>query len=262
MVNRLSEESAEIMSSNIFQFQQFTICQDHAAMKVGTDSDLLGTLGEGGQRILDVGTGTGVLSLMFAQRYPEAQITAVEIDDNAILDASRNFAESKFADRITLHHKSFQEFLVEQNALFAMESGSGDGSMLFDSVICNPPYFDKSLECPDLGRSRARHSSSLPFDVLARGAYDLLVEGGVFSVCIPPEVLDAFSAECAFAGFALKDCFQIKSLPHKPPKRYVLVHQKGLKQPARTYTYCMRNEDHSRSAWYRELMKDFLVLKG
>ena len=213
-------------------------------MKVGTDSDLLGTLGAGGKRILDIGTGTGVLSLMFAQRYPEAQITAVEIDDNAILDASRNFAESKFSDRITLHHSSFQDFLKLRQT--------------FDSVICNPPYFDKSLECPDLGRSRARHSSSLPFDVLARGAYDLLKDGGVFSVCIPPEVLDAFCAECAFAGFALKDCYQIKSLPHKPPKRYVLVHQKGQMQPTRSYTFCMRNEDHSRSEWYKELMKDFL----
>lgn len=215
-------------------------------MKVGTDSDLLGTLGEGGHRILDIGTGTGVLSLMMAQRYPEAKITAVEIDDNAVLDAQRNFAESKFADRIVLHHTSFQDFLKER--------------VLFDSVICNPPYFDKSLECPDLGRSRARHSSSLPFDVLARGAYNLLEDGGVFSVCIPPEVLDAFNAECAYAGFALKDCFQIKSLPHKGPKRYVLVHQKGLKQPTRTYTYCMRNEDHSRSDWYKEQMKDFLLL--
>ena len=226
-------------------------------MKVGTDSDLLGTLGEGGQRILDIGTGTGVLSLMFAQRYPEAQITAVEIDENAIIDAQRNFAESKFSDRITLHHSSFQDFLSSckkdlQNSDRELQP--------FDSVICNPPYFDKSLECPDQGRSRARHSSSLPFDVLARGAYDLLTEGGVFSVCIPPEVLDAFCAECAFAGFALKDCYQIKSLPHKAPKRYVLVHQKGLTQPARSYTYCMRTEDHSRSEWYKELMKDFLCL--
>lgn len=245
------------MSVNLFKYQQFTICQDHAAMKVGTDSDLLGTLGEGGQHILDIGTGTGVLSLMMAQRYPEAQITAVEIDENAILDASRNFAESKFADRITLHHSSFQDFLSSykedlQNTNLELQR--------FDSVICNPPYFDKSLECPDQGRSRARHSSSLPFDVLARGAYALLTEGGVFSVCIPPEVLDAFSAECAFAGFSLRDCYQIKSLPHKPPKRYVLVHQKGLTQPARSYTYCMRNEDHSRSEWYKELMKDFLCL--
>lgn len=215
-------------------------------MKVGTDSDLLGTLGAGGQRILDVGTGTGVLSLMFAQRYPEAQITAVEIDDNAILDASRNFAESKFADRITLVHKSFQDFAQE--------------SSLFDSIICNPPYFDKSLECPDLGRSRARHSSSLPFDVLARGAYDLLVDGGVFSVCIPPEVLQSFSAECQFSGFSLKCSYEVKSLPHKPPKRYVLVFQKGAVSTPQRFTYCMRNEDHSRSEWYRELMKDFLIL--
>lgn len=251
------------MSVDLFKYQQFTICQAHAAMKVGTDSDLLGTLGEGGQRILDIGTGTGVLSLMYAQRYPEAKITAVEIDDNAMLDARKNFDSSKFSDRITLHHTSFQEFLkgqITNHGLRGESSVSGQEPQLFDSVICNPPYFDKSLECPDQGRSRARHSSSLPFDVLARGAYDLLVDGGVFSVCIPPEVLDAFSAECAFAGFALKDCYQIKSLPHKAPKRYVLVHQKGLKQPARSYTYCMRNEDHSRSEWYKELMKDFLCL--
>ncbi len=238
------------MSVDLFKYQQFTICQEHAAMKVGTDSDLLGTLGEGGRRILDIGTGTGVLSLMFAQRYPEAQITAVEIDDNAVIDAQRNFSESKFADRITLHHSSFQDFL------------QSPPSPLFDSVICNPPYFDKSLECPDQGRSRARHSSSLPFDVLAKGAYELLVDGGVFSVCIPPEVLDAFSAECAFAGFALKDSYQVKSLPHKAPKRYVLVHQKGKVPQTQTYTHCMRNEDHSRSEWYKELMKDFLVLKN
>lgn len=250
------------MSVNLFKYQQFTICQEHAAMKVGTDSDLLGTLGEGGHRILDIGTGTGVLSLMMAQRYPEALITAVEIDENAILDASRNFAESKFADRITLHHSSFQDFLLEQKTQYVKDGAFESVSPHFDSIICNPPYFDKSLECPDQGRSRARHSSSLPFDVLARGAYDLLADGGVFSVCIPPEVLDAFCAECAFAGFALKDNFQIKSLPHKAPKRYVLVHQKGLTQPARSYTYCMRNEDHSRSDWYKELMKDFLVMKS
>lgn len=259
------------MSVDLFHYQQFTICQAHAAMKVGTDSDLLGTLGEGGQRILDVGTGTGILSLMFAQRYPEAQITAVEIDDNAILDASRNFAGSKFADRITLVHKSFQEFLKLRITDYELRGDTSDTrdsrgtttsqeSQLFDSVICNPPYFDKSLECPDQGRSRARHSSSLPFDVLARGAYDLLVDGGVFSVCIPPEVLQSFSSECQFAGFSLKCSYEVKSLPHKPPKRYVLVFQKGAVSTPQRFTYCMRNEDHSRSEWYRELMKDFLIL--
>lgn len=233
---------------NIFHYQQFDIVQDHAAMKVGTDSDLLGTLGEGGLRILDVGTGTGVLSLMMAQRYPEAEITAVEIDDNAVLDARRNFLESRFSDRISLVHTSFQDFLA-----------STDTVGQFDSVICNPPYFDKSLECPDLGRLRARHSSSLPFDVLAHGAYRLLKEGGVFSVCIPPEVLDAFNAECFRAGFSLKVSNQVKSLPHKAPKRFVQTYLKGKIANPQTYEYCMRNSDHTRSAWYKALMKDFLV---
>jgi len=239
---------------NVFKYQQFIINQDHAAMKVGTDSDLLGTLGAGGERILDIGTGTGVLSLMYAQRYPSAHITALEIDENAILDAKRNFSESTFGERITLHHVSFQDYLKkmkEENIL-----------PLFDSVICNPPYFDKSLECPDLGRTRARHSSSLPFDTLARGAYELLEEGGVFSVCIPPEVLDVFCKECEDAGFSLLTSYQVKSLPHKAPKRYVLVHKKGKVEETATCTFCMRNEDHSRSDWYLELMKDFLVLGG
>ena len=103
--------SALVLEDEIFEFQQFTIHQGHAAMKVGTDSDLLGALAQGGDRVLDVGTGTGVLSLMAAQRYPQAHITAVEIDDLAVLDASRNFSESRFADRIELVHASFQDYL-------------------------------------------------------------------------------------------------------------------------------------------------------
>ena len=79
-----------------FEFKQFTVHQCNAAMKVGTDGVLLGALGEGGGRILDIGTGTGLLSLMMAQRFPTAEITAIDIDENAIADAGRNFAESPF----------------------------------------------------------------------------------------------------------------------------------------------------------------------
>lgn len=233
----------------IFHYQQFDVEQQHAAMKVGTDSDLLGTLSEGGHRILDIGTGTGIISLMLAQRYPQAQITAVEIDDNAILDASVNFLRSPFASRLTLLHTSFQDYLAQQP--------SARGS--FDCVVCNPPYFDRSLECPDLSRTRARHSSSLPFDVLAAGAYSLLADQGVFSVCIPPEVLSEFNAQCLFAGFSPKLIYQIKSVPRKAPKRYVLVFAKGQVTAPVTYTYCMRNADGTRSDWYLQLMSEFLV---
>jgi len=233
----------------MFHFKQFDIQQDHAAMKVGTDSDLLGTLGAGGQRILDVGTGTGVLSLMYAQRCPEAQITAIEIDDNAVIDASHNFTHSIFADRIQLIHTSFQEFVRSQQAT--------DQPMRFDSVICNPPYFDKSLECDNLSKTRARHTSSLPFRDLIEGAYELLDDGGVFSVCIPPEVLSDFTSECIIDGFWLQAIYRIKSVPRKDPKRYVLVHRKGVVTDRVDETHTMRNADGSRSDWYLDLMKDF-----
>lgn len=233
---------------NIFRYRHFDIAQEHAAMKVGTDADLLGTLGEGGQRILDIGTGTGVLSLMYAQRYPDAQITAIEIDENAIIDATVNFKASPMGTRITLLHTSFQDFLKANNK----------GEM-FDSVICNPPYFEKSTECPDNSRTRARHTSSLPFSVLTTGAYRMLRPDGVFSVCIPPEVLAQFCGECALAGFRMKAIYRIKSVPEKEAKRLVVIHKKGDVAEAIDETYCMRNADRSRSEWYRELMSDFLI---
>lgn len=234
----------------VFSYRQFDIQQSHAAMRVGTDSDLLGTLGAGGQRILDIGTGTGVLSLMMAQRYPEATITAIEIDDNAIIDASHNFAASQFADRITLIHTSFQDYVKEFKAK--------GGQPLFDSVICNPPYFDKSLECNNQSKTRARHTSSLPFRDLIEGAFDLLVDGGVFSVCIPPEVLSDFTSECIIDGFWPQDFYHIKSVPDKEPKRFVLVHRKGMTE-RHDHTFCMRNSDRSRSEWYKQLMADFHI---
>lgn len=230
-----------------FHFQQFDIYQDHAAMKVGTDSDLLGALCAGGKQILDVGTGTGVLSLMLAQRYPEANITAIEIDENAVVDAKKNFAESKWSDRIALEHISFQDYL------------NAHPDPLFDSVVCNPPYFDRSLECPNPGRTRARHTSSLPFPTLIEGAYQLLAEDGLFSVCIPPEVLQDFLNISFETGFSLQHNYIIKTIPEKGPKRHVLVLKKGLVSQPREEICCMRNSDRTRSDWYLELMKDFLI---
>lgn len=235
---------------DFFQFKQFHIHQEHAAMKVGTDSDILGALSAGGKRILDVGTGTGVLALMMAQRFTDAEVTAVEIDDEAVKDAKRNFEESKFSNRITLVHDSFQTFL----------SSRASDAPLFDSVVCNPPYFDRSLECPTIGRTRARHSSSLPFSVLAEGVSHLLCDGGTFTVCIPPEVLSDFNAACFLAGFWLQNNFNIKSLPEKGTKRHILIYKKGIAEaPTQEQTCCMRNTDKSVSEWYKETLKDFLL---
>lgn len=239
------------MSNDYFQFKQFTIHQRRAAMKVGTDGVLLGSLAEGGLRVLDVGTGTGIISLMMAQRYPDAHFTALEIDENAFADAKDNFAASIFADRIDVVRTSFQEY--EEQYLRA-------GGELYDCVVSNPPYFDESLENPDEGRAKARHTSSLPFEDLIGGAYRLLTDGGVFSVCIPPEVLKKFSAIALIRGFCLKYCYAIKTVPRKPnPRRYVLVFQKNIFCEPQEHVFCLQNADGSRSEWYQELMKDFYL---
>lgn len=235
-------------SNEFFHYKQFTIDQRHAGMKVGTDSDLLGTLAEGGERILDIGTGTGIISLMMAQRFPTARITAVEIDDNAIIDAKTNFASSELGNRIELIHKSFQDFEKEIDKTCEEN--------LFDCIVCNPPYFDKSTESKDRSRTRARHTSSLPFSVLIEGAYSLLKPGGVFSVCIPPEVLSDFTSQCIIEGFWPQTTYKIKSVPEKEAKRYVLVHNKSRVEHHQ-HTFCMRNSDRTRSEWYKGLMKDF-----
>lgn len=232
---------------DIFDFKQFSIRQTHAAMKVGTDGALLGALADGGKRILDIGTGTGILSLMMAQRFPDASVTAIDIDDNAIIDARDNFEASPFADRIRLLQADFQ--------VFAREC-----SETFDCIICNPPYFDESLESDDLSRTRARHTSALPFRRLIDGAYELLSDEGVFSVCIPPEVLVKFSAEALIKGFSLKHSYAVKSVPRKPlPKRYVLVYKKGRLADPVEETFCLQQPDGSRSEWYSDIMRDFYL---
>ena len=233
---------------NIFHLKQFSIDQTHAGMKVGTDSDLLGTMAHGGSRILDIGTGTGILTLMMAQRFPKALLTAIEIDENAVIDATANFSNSPWSDRITLHHIALQDYTPQHT---------------FDAIVCNPPYFDKSLECPSIQRLRARHTSSLPFSTLVEKSYRMLEPQGLFSVCLPPEVLDDFCQLCSKQGFCLVENNIILSLPDNPPKRYILVFQKTDSNPygTKTNTYCMRNPDHTYSQWYKVQLKDFLTGK-
>lgn len=241
------------MKKKLFRLKLFTIDQTNASMKVGTDSDLLGTMAYGGKNILDIGTGTGILTLMMAQRFPEAQFTAVEIDDKAVIDASTNFSSSPWSERITLIHDSFQSFIEKEISEGRQER--------FDAIICNPPFFDKSLECLEQGRQRARHTSSLPFETLIDGAYRMLEEGGPFSLILPPEVLEKFCLKAKERGFALKEKNGIQTLPGNPPKRYILVFQKSLDSSlcVSENTFSMRNADNTYSQWYNDLLRDFLL---
>ena len=127
----------------MFQFKQFIINQDECAMKVGTDGVLLGAWAMGGSRVLDVGTGTGIIAIMMAQRYAEADILAIDIDEGSVHQAKDNVAASPYVSRINVS----QIMVQDMDASFAG---------LFDAVVSNPPFFIDSLQAPDHQRTIAR----------------------------------------------------------------------------------------------------------
>ena len=157
------------MSNNYFSFRQFTIHQDQCAMKVGTDGVLLGAWVnvENAQRILDVGTGTGLIALMCAQRS-ESVIDAVEVDRAASEQAAVNCSASPWKDRITVVHDSFQHF-AESTAY------------RYDLIVSNPPFFKNSLKPKGLARSLARHDDRLSYESLLYYTVKILEPGGTLA---------------------------------------------------------------------------------
>ena len=164
------------MANDYFKFRQFTIHQGRCAMKVGTDGTLLGAWANaplGTTRILDIGTGTGLIALMMAQRFPQAEVVGVDIDTDAVGQASENVEQSPFKDRIRILQMDITEMT----------------GVLFDTIVSNPPFFVDALICPDDQRTLARHTVNLTYDELMQTAYRLMTLDGCFSVIIPIKVL-------------------------------------------------------------------------
>ena len=155
-----------------FRFKQFAVEQDDVAMKVGSDGVLLGAWAacDGAKRILDIGTGTGLIALMLAQRNAEAQIHAVEIDETATRRARANFDISPWTERLEVEQTAVQHYSPSEK---------------FDLIISNPPYFVDSLQCPDAKRTTARHTQDLTFEELDRAVCRLLAEDGIFALILP-----------------------------------------------------------------------------
>ena len=195
------------MPNSYFQFKQFRVEQGECAMKVCTDACVLGAAADiaEARRILDVGTGTGLLALMAAQRNPAAHIEAVELDQAAARQAADNFKRSPWAGRLTVHAQTLAEFARTQ-------------PQPFDHILCNPPFFRHSLRSPDSGRTTARHTApdTLTFAELARFAADYLTPEGRLTVLLPPPEMLHFEREATFAGL----------YPHQ---RLVLRHRPGSK---------------------------------
>ena len=235
------------MANGYFQFKQFTIRQQHCAMKVGTDGTLLGAWAQASAglcRVLDVGTGTGLIALMMAQRYPEARAIAIDIDEKAVFQAQENVSASPFADRIKVIEADVQTF---------------EDSEKFDSIVCNPPFFEDSLVCPDPQRTEARHTVSLGYRQLMASAFRLLKDNGRFSVIIPADCRSRLESEAHLRGFFISRLCSVQTTPVKAPKRYMIEFAKHPVNEINITNGILEQSPQIRSDWYRELTQEFYI---
>ena len=196
----------------MFRFKKFVIEQELCAMKVGTDGVLLGAWARGGSSVLDVGTGTGIIALMLAQRYPQARVTALDIDDGAVRQALHNVAQSPFADRIEVLQESVQEF----------DGANGN----YDAIVSNPPFFIDSLNAPDRQRNMARHVEALTYGQLMQAAWRMLADEGELSVVVPFDYRQRMEDEATFVGFFPSRVCAVRTAERKPAKRFLLAFRK------------------------------------
>ncbi|MDR0814393.1 MAG: tRNA1(Val) (adenine(37)-N6)-methyltransferase [Bacteroidales bacterium] len=237
------------MSNDFFRFKQFTIRQSQAAMKVGVDSVLLGAWADVSQanRVLDIGTGTGLLALMLAQRIatPDAQIDAVEIDANACSQARENVAASAWSGQINIYCDDFRHFAAHTH-------------QHYDLIISNPPYFSNSLKSSDSRRCLARHNDSLLFLELMAGAAKLLTPEGKIAVVLPVQEADSFTKQATQHGLSVCRRLYIRSTPAKQPY-CLLLELSGKKTPPTEQHLCIYDAQQAFTNEYIELTKSFYL---
>ena len=232
------------MSNDIFCFKQFSVRHDRCAMKVGTDGVLLGAWGSvDGKRILDIGTGTGLIALMAAQRNPEADVLGIDIDESAVAQASENVAESPFSRQI--------ECILQDVLTFESEAS-------FDAILCNPPFFTEDTLPDNRSRALARNNKCLPFPQLIKKVAVLLAENGTFSLIVPSGLAQEIVGLCMENGLHLVRRCQIHTTARKPPRRTLLEFSRQNRS-CEMQTLCLVADDGTRSQQYQELTKDFYL---
>lgn len=199
--------------AGIFQFKQFAVDQTGCAMKINTDGVLLGALAEIGnpQNILDIGTGTGVIALMLAQRFSSARIDAVEIDEPASLTATKNFQNSPFADRLKLFHQDFEKYFEEHP------------EKKYDLIVSNPPFHINSLESPKANKTVAKHTDKVFFEGLITGVAKRLTENGLCWLILPLQAAELVKELAASNNLFLKRITTVHSFEANKPHREILV---------------------------------------
>ena len=232
------------MPNPYFLFKKFTVYHDRCAMKVGTDGVLLGAWADvsTSTHILDIGTGTGLIALMLAQRCP-ATITAIDIDTDAVSQATDNVLHSPWVERISVRLQDICTYQPDQ---------------LFDTIVSNPPYFINSFKCPDNQRNTARHTDTLDASRLFQSVTRILHPEGHFSLVIPADQVTDLIRIGEENGFHLSRHTAVVTRPGLPPKRALLEFRKEQRD-------CLYNElvveldRHVYSEDYIRLTRDFYL---
>lgn len=235
------------MAMSSFQFKQFSISQEHSALKLGTDAMLLGALTnfENPSAILDIGTGTGILALMMAQKH-SCPITAIDIDEGAICDAQKNFTESPWHERIKVEQSSLQDFASKTEHEF-------------DGIICNPPFFSNSLHNPSIAKTMARHTVSLTPNDLFCGIEKLISASGTASIIIPTSEKQLFIEHAQKHNLhTIKEVAIYPFATSEAPNRAVLFFSKKWSGFQRNQIHIRENDNRYRSE-YKDLTKDFYI---
>ncbi len=224
-------------------------------MKVGTDGVLLGAWAElhnSGQasehcQILDIGSGTGLIALMLAQRFPTATIAAVELDAAAAEEAALNFSESPWANRLSLYHGDIGKFRSAE---------------LFDLVVANPPFFVESLHGPDAARNAARHTETLTSQQLLRSVDCLLADQGTFCAIVPWQQHSAVIHLAAKHNLHVAKICSVQPTPQKSAHRTLLSFQRNTVEAPERSQLVVELSRHNYSAEFRELTKAFYLRSG
>lgn len=247
-----------------FRFRQFSVDDSRCAMKVGTDGVLLGAWADcclpdvtNGQvcRILDVGTGSGLVALMLAQRNRSAKVVGIDIDSVAAAQAAENFRLSPWADRLTALHTSLQVY--------------ASADRLFDVIVSNPPFFNNSLLPPDAARSAARHTGTLSLQELVGCCIKLLADGGLFSVILPAWEEENMMRYANDNGLQLKRKMSVQGRANKPVKRILFgfaakkgkntTEQDEAGQGVEEQCLVLEEGVNKRTDAYAQLTKDFYL---
>ena len=232
-----------------FQFKHFSLNHSRSTMKVGTDAVLLSGVAPHNRvgKILDIGTGCGVVAMLMAQFNPHAHVTAIDIDHASTQQAAENFAQSPYHDRLQVINTKFQDF-----------ASNPDNHNSYSLIVSNPPYFVNSLNAPQQRRHLARHTDMLPFPELVGGILKIIAPFACVTLILPPIQSEDVRMRFEANGMHLVQQTEVLSKSSKPVERIINTYS-TIAHRLETSTITIRQNDNTYTSQYKNLVSDILL---